>query len=110
MKLADKDRLERLDVKPTSLLSRGKEPPHVTHRDLPSGGNTQLVPNLSLDGSWQKINPKLDSGMTTTTSPVGPGPTAAFQTVYHGQRSYDSQQNGESSSNVLHLGSRTTGS
>jgi len=59
----------------------------------------------SLDGSWQKINPQArqrnddnnlshrswsNRGISNESEPL--------QRVHHGQRSYDSQQNGESSS------------
>jgi len=63
---------------------RGLKRPIPDERDeqIPheARGNAQLVPNLSLDGSWQGINPKLDSGTTPTTSPICLGPTAEFRT------------------------------
>jgi len=65
--------------------------------------NAQLVPNLSLDSSWQGINHQArqrddtdnlsyrfrsNRGVSNESEPL--------QRVYHGQQSNDSQRNGES--------------
>jgi len=43
-------------------------------------GNAQLVPNLSLDSSWQGIKPQ---ARQQDDSPIGLGPTAEFRTSWN---------------------------
>ena len=69
-KKAPHDRRHDWGLKRPIPDKRDKQIPHEAR------GNAQLMPNLSLDGSWQGINPQ---ARQWDNSPIGLGPTVEFQ-------------------------------